>query len=820
MDVSFGPYRMRLHTRELIGPAGPLALGARSFDLLAALLDRPNELVSKADILDTVWSGVAVEENTLQVHMSGLRKALGEGYISTVHGRGYRYIGPSPVEHDVADEPTHRRRDGSLHRYQVDCVARDAEKADVVNLLRSHRLVTIVGAGGVGKTTLALAASLEVAAQFEDGVWVVDLAPIADPALVESTIIQALGIGYRSATTPLRSIVDHLRRQSAMLVLDNCEHVIAQVANVVRGILDEAPRCCILATSQTPIGLRDEALFKLAPFRLSAAGSELMDAPAAQFLAHCYELLGEKLSPTELPAVAKLCRRLDGVALAIKMAAARSAALGIEAVERQVASQIAGLEVGWSDAIPRHRSLTASLNWSYGLLSPDHQRALRSLSVFQGTFSLAGIVAVVGGASEQVAAELVQRSLVVRDNEDRNRFRLLESTHQFALGRLQEANEEVTARDRHAAFVVGLMRAGLEDWQTQPDGSWFATYAADSANLRAALDWARSRADWTTFVQLAAYSYRYWIEAQLIFEGLAVCEEALALADDVEEETVAALRVGIGGLARIKADDAQVKNVVEPAIAFFRLVGDKIGLAQAVALKGTVLTGQMRTAEAIAAFEEIEPFNEELPLCKAKAWSLIGSGTSRWLAGDRAIGLARFDAGYAMLVEGGGLRNRFRAALYIAEILHRGGDNEAALHRGGETVNVLRTLGTPQELGYQLNNLAIYAMSAGDLPAAKAYLAEAMTLVPRDGTNWHWCLLQNAAEMASLEGSSGVAALLLGYTDGRFGTFADGRQKTETMQRERIIARLEVAILPAELAKLLQDGQKLGWHEADALAAV
>src|SRR5690606_33165813 len=304
MQVIFGDYTLRQHQRELVGPEGPIGLSSRSFDLLRTLLQQPNELLDKAALFDAVWPGVTVEENTLQVHMSALRKALGSGFIATVHGRGYKYVGPAPRLAPAEPAPPAIATAGNIDRYRSECVARDAEVEAIGALMDRHRLVSIVGSGGVGKTTVAVAVAAGLAEKVGGGIWVVDLATLNSGEFVESVLIQALAIPFRVGTKPLESIIEYLRHSDRVLVFDNCEHVRGAVARIMASILPEAPLVRILATSQIPLGVAEERVFKLLPFGISATEDDDKDGSASvRFLAHCYAGFGESISPEETAVV-------------------------------------------------------------------------------------------------------------------------------------------------------------------------------------------------------------------------------------------------------------------------------------------------------------------------------------------------------------------------------------------------------------------------------------------------------------------------------------------------------------------------------------
>lgn len=541
MKLVFGPYRLKTRERELMGPAGSVELSGRAYDLLRALLAKPDALLGKDELFAAAWPGMIVEDNTLQVHMSALRKVLGTGYIATVHGRGYKYVGPRPHKPAAAVGPSETR--GNIARYLTDCIARDREASKIAALMEQHRLVSIVGPGGIGKTTLAIAVA--AGRNVPGGAWLVDLAALDSGAFIESTLVQTLGVPFRQNMDTLKAIADHVRQAETLLLFDNCEHVHVEAARVIRALLAEVPALRVLTTSQLPLGIANERVFKLLPFALDPETTE-GSAPSTQFLTYCVEMAGEKLTPEEYPIAERLCRRLDGLALALKVAAARAATIGLAAVDQQLERQLAGLHADWNAPLPRHRSLLASLSWSYGLLPPEQQKVLRALGVFNGSFSLEGANAVAGVDAERHLAELVRRSLVFRDSANGTRYRLLDSTRRFALDQLVAESEELAIRDRHAALMTAIFAQSIERWETMPDEDWYATYHPEGDNLRAALAWTKSRPGSEGYVDLVAETTRFFLQEQLGAEGLATMESALALEETASPQARARLGLAFG----------------------------------------------------------------------------------------------------------------------------------------------------------------------------------------------------------------------------------------------------------------------------------
>jgi predicted ATPase/DNA-binding winged helix-turn-helix (wHTH) protein len=819
MDLTFGEYRLCERERELVGPGGPIELSARAFDLLRALLAAPDTVLSKDALFAAAWPGMIVEDNTLQVHMSALRKTLGAGFITTVHGRGYKFSGPTPRP---ADRPPPGAiglsgTRGNIDRYRGDCIERGAETDAVSLLLQQHRLVSIVGPGGVGKTTLAtaVAAGLEV----PGGVWLIDLASLDSGEFIESALIQTLAVPYRGGMEGLQLVAEQLRQVPALLLFDNCEHVQADVARIIARLLADVPALRVLATSQVPLGLAGERVFKLLPFALSnGAGSGL--TASGEFLRYCIEMSGETLTAADYPTIDRLCRRLDGVALALKMAAARASMMGLEAVDAQIEQQLAGLDADWNTSLQRHRSLLASMHWSYDLLPAEVRCTLRALGVFNGSFSLAGARAVAGAAAEAHIGELVRRSLVMRDTANRGRYRLLDSTRRFALQQLETAGEAGDARDSHADFVTQLFATSIEAWETTPDLEWEATYRPDGDNLRAALAWTRSRPHSRGYVELVAESQRFFLQEQLGAEGLATIESALPLAPRADAQARARLGLALAELARVNASDIKAREGLVGALGWLRENDRGPRFFEALVLLTWIVLFFRDRSELPPLTGELREVLPRMPVSKTKAWALVALGTDMWLSGDREAGLARCQAGFAMHLETGNLRGRFRSLMNFTEMVHKSGDTRLAVRLAREVLPEVRQHATRLHLSNQLGNIAAYLYWLEDVQAANQAHLESAPLMWPDGSYWHLCILQNAAEWRYWRGDHTEAALLLGIIDRRIRSWPDGRQATEQMQRDRLSERLIDALGEVDYHRLLEQGAELGLEDARPLAGM
>jgi predicted ATPase/DNA-binding winged helix-turn-helix (wHTH) protein len=547
--ISFGPFRLFSAQRLLLEGDTPVRLGSRAFDILAALVERPGKVVGKEELIARAWPQTVVEEANLKIQVSALRRALGDGqgghrYVVTVPGRGYNFVAPvrrqEPAQ--VPSRPT--MAPVGVHNLPLAVtrlIGREEVVAALVARLSRQRLVAIVGPGGIGKTTVALAVAERVIPRYEHGVWLIDLAPLGDPRLVPSAAATVLGLEIRTED-PLSGLIAGLRDRRMLLLLDNCEHVIDAAASLAAAALGGAPGINILATSREPLGVAGERQYRLGPLGSPPPSSGLTAAEAAAFPA--VQLFVERaaavvedfaLTDANAPLIVEICRRLDGLPLAIEFAAPRVEVLGVEGLAARLDDSLPLWRARRRTAMPRHRTMRAVVDWSYGLLSEDEQQFFRALGIFSGGFAseAAAAVAIDGEKTHVDAidrlADLVAKSLVVADvSGAKPWFRLFDTTRAYAIDKLDASGERERIARRHAAYYRDLFERAEGEAEARPTGEWLADYAPEIDNLRAALDWAFSRgADGSIGVALTAAAVPLWARLSLLEERRSRAKQAL-----------------------------------------------------------------------------------------------------------------------------------------------------------------------------------------------------------------------------------------------------------------------------------------------------
>ena len=594
-DIRFGAARLDLAQRRLLIEEVPARLGARAFDVLVALVERRDRAVSKNELFDLVWPDVVVEENNLQVHISALRKLLGPQTIATIPGRGYRFTARVTSPLSDAAEPVPSVSSPAATEPEP-LYGRAEDLLAVGDLLRKHALVSIVGAGGIGKTRMAQVLAAAAPEHFNGGMWWVELSQVSDGAAVPAAIGQVLRVSGSDERPVLQTVSALLRHGRALLVLDNCEQVLDSAADSVRALLADVPDLRVMVTSQEPLRLPAEQVYRLSG--LASESATETPAAVALFVARA-RAADPRLQPTsaQLVTIADICRRLDGMPLAIELAAARVRLLGIDGLRARLDERFKLLTGGTRSVLRRHQTLRATLEWSHQLLSAEERTVFRRLSVFVGGFSLELAQAV--AADERLdrwtvldlLGHLVDKSLVVADGGEAPRYRLLETTRAFALEQLAAANETPQLLRRHSDAMLEFaqhVESGHWRWSEEDQ----TRHNAELDNLRAALDWAAAAGDTRGLAcALFANSRRLWLNYELMNEGIECGMRLLPLPAGLDLEVEARFNLALAHLGYLGGPQECFVAALR-ATELFRSLGDTFRLIDC--LIWTVMVGAHR----------------------------------------------------------------------------------------------------------------------------------------------------------------------------------------------------------------------------------
>jgi non-specific serine/threonine protein kinase len=517
----FGCFELRPAQRLLLADGAPSAVGARAFDLLLVLVEERQRVVSHDELLARVWPGLVVEENNLRQHVSALRKLLGAQALATVPGRGYRFTLPLDDDRTAADAPPAAGR--GLPANKPTLIGREDDLGAVLALLADTHLLTLVGAGGVGKTRMALEVADRVGADFADGVTFVELAPVTDPSLVVRTVATLLDVHEEASRSLDDTVVDVLRRRRMLLILDNCEHLIERCATFAEQVLRASAGTRVLATSREALGVPGEVAWRLPSLRTAPPGAGSIDEFLAFPASRLFVARAQAVAPAfgltnaNFGAAARVCHQLDGIPLALELAAARVGALTVEQLAERLDDRFALLTRGRRTALQRHQTLRSLIDWSHDLLDEPERVVLRRLSQFAGGCTLDGAEAVCSAppiVREQVfdlLAQLVEKSLVVLEAQaDEPRYRLLETIRQYGLEKLLIADELEDTRHRHLAYCRELAERIRPMLTRAEQLRWHARAETELDNFRLALQWSLRSGQAEQGLQLFSSLTRFW----------------------------------------------------------------------------------------------------------------------------------------------------------------------------------------------------------------------------------------------------------------------------------------------------------------------
>ena len=599
MRWSFGEFILDPGTRQLLRGTEPVALSPKAFQLLELLVRCGPKAVSKTDLQDGLWPGTFVVEKNLANLVGEIRRAIGDDaarprFIRTVARFGYAFCEARGVGPE--DAPPRRRTPPAtvgelrhnLPEPVTSFIGREREIAELVRALSSTRLLTLTGAGGCGKTRLALEVARELLDEFPDGVWFVDLAPVVEPALVVQTVAATIEVRQAPNRSLLESVAERLRARHTLLILDNCEHLITASATVSETLLRAVPRLTILATSRETLGIGGETTWRVPSLSLPdpqtrPSPTDLLQYEAVRLLVERAAAIGAGLTatPANAAVLTDVCRRLDGIPLAIELAAARLNVLSLEQLHARLHDRFRLLARAQQTTLARHRTLEATIDWSCDLLPESERRLLTHLSVFAGGWTLE--------AAEQVCARdgldrmhvldglsrLVDKSLVQveEDVPGAHRYRYLESVKEYACGRLQQSLESEALLRQHFEYFLGLVRR-VEPELTRADQlRWLRLLQSEHDNLRAALEWGLTSNPAGGTLELATRLHYFWLKRGYFAEGQHWLERALASSAAPPTVWRARALVALGAIVFFQGDFARARSVLAEGAELARATG-------------------------------------------------------------------------------------------------------------------------------------------------------------------------------------------------------------------------------------------------------
>lgn len=834
-EFQFDRFVLRPRSRELLDDGAPVRIGDRAFDLLAALVEARGGTVSRDTLFARAWPGRVVIDDNLKVQVMALRKLLGADAVTTVPRRGYRFgLALRDGNEPCAEVPA-----------PVGLIGREQELAQLRRALAASRLVSLVGPGGVGKTRLAAATAESLAARFADGVHVVELGSLADarrvpeavartlrlPALTERAKdgAQARSVDERGSArsiderTQARSVDERALARACtplavLIVLDNCEHVLGAVRSLVECLLEAAPQLVLLATSQEPLGLRDEQVLRLQGLRCGDARAGAQPAPAVQLFATRAGAVdaGFRLDESNAGAVAEICRRLEGLPLALELAAARVPLLGAAGVLERLDQQLKLLTRGSADAPERHQTLRAAMQWSHGLLDATQKTVFRRLAVFADSFTLPGAQAVAcdGEIDEWMVLDaldaLVAKSLVqVVQAGTPKRVRLLATARAFALERLEESGEHGATQRRHAGWVHRVFEQAVPVVQDEPLRRWLDALWPEVHDLRAALRWAADH-DEELLLALVGLAGSFWAPAPLDREA---AQWLAAARSSVHENTPPLLAARYWQAVALRSVNpvvpiAESLEAAQRALQLFEQLADDIGRYR---MLGLLVQHGRRVSPPLPVHDLLERMRalerpDWPPLRRMLRMRVEGIVMAR--AGDWHAYRERFRQEAEMLREAGDEMRLWGALHHVALAEIALGQPRAAIDVMAPVVQRLREVGLLREQWTRPVVLLLARIESGEGMAAAALVCEVITLLRVAGApTW---IADHLSLWALDVGDAELAARLGGWADAAIARGAEPRNWHARAVHERVNARLGVQLDAAVQARLREEGAALG----------
>jgi predicted ATPase/DNA-binding CsgD family transcriptional regulator len=705
---------------------------------------------------------------------------------------------------------------GNLPVALTSLVGRHQELRDLRALLQTARLLALIGTGGSGKTRLGLALATACRADFSGGAWWVDLAGVTGTDLIEGAVATALAIPQTPGQDTSAAVIRHLKSRAALVVFDNCEQIVAECARLIEHLLSSCPEVTIVATSREVLGVPGEHVFRVDGLRLPSADNDAADA-VDLFLERARAITpGFIVGPGDRAAVARLCRQLDGLPLAIELAAARAGILGVAEISRRLRGDARILRNPSRMAPVRHQTLQATLDWSYRLLTSEEQALFRRLACFSGSFSLSAAEAITTDdqvKTEDVAglvAALTDKSLVlVAGTDGEYRFRMLETIRQYGEQKLEDSGEGPRVRERHARYYLGVAErahAGLEGREQE---RWLSLLEIEHDNLRAAM-----RGTLPDSARLAALMWPFWYRRGYYHEARVWLERAAdaVLRQPVAASDMAAVLTGAGVLAFLQCDYVVAAERLTKARAVYEEEGDQVGLATTLQRLGSIAREEARYADARRLHSESLAIWATIGDATGVAASQDYLGFTAWLSGDadRAADLCEKSV---RAFRAAGLRQETAAALINQGVaVWMAGDAERGAALLEASLDIAMRLGYQEGIAWALNELAV--IIADDDPAtAVDMLAESLETHASLGDRWRIASVVEAIAELAASDDQVVAATLIGGTSALRQALGAPLPPAERQAYDRCVQSLRDRLGAHAFRRAWQRGEQLEMEE-------
>ncbi|HZA96546.1 MAG TPA: tetratricopeptide repeat protein, partial [Burkholderiaceae bacterium] len=743
----FGRFELQPEERRLLESGAPVQMRPHALDLLLVFVERAGQLITKDELMKRVWRSVVVEENTLQAHISALRKVLGANAITTVSGHGYRFTQDVTQIRPPANTPHPPKH--NLPYALTSFIGRENEITELSELLSTSRLLALTGAGGCGKTRLAIELAKQRVHAYADGAWLVELAALTDGALVPQTVANVLSIKEKLGESLLDTIAQHLASRSLLLILDNAEHLIDACARLAESLLQRCEQLVILVTSREQLRITGERTYRVPS--LSVPNEEGDSTPKAITAYESARLLIERVRlhrpdfevvPQNSAAIASICRRLDGIALALELAAPRVRIISIEELSRRLEKRFEVLSEGSRTALPRHRTLRALIDWSFDLLTEPERTMLQRVSVFAGGWTREAAEQVFGADAPdrtgllELLTSLADKNLIVVETHDGDtRYGILETVRDYARDRLLETSEQTQSQGRHLAYFLALAEKANGEKSDVTAARWLDVLDIELANFRSALSWSIASHNDDTGVRLALAVSWFWLVRGYITEGRHWFSATLGANGVQSNPATRGLALRAASLFAQRQDDhAAARRMAEEALEIATQTDDRRGIADSWRSLGVVAHSLAEYSSARNCYERaLALFREMDDRC--------GTGLTLCNLGHMEVGAGHYDEAHVLLEESVALMRALddwrlpHALMNLGLATRAQGKLELARTLLDEALAGWRKMGDRAGVAQSLHNLSLVFHDCGDHLGAHSLLREAMAIQRELGQN-------------------------------------------------------------------------------------